>query len=273
MDYLIGDLQGCCDALDRLLARIGYSPSRDRLHVLGDLVNRGPQSLATLRRLRDFGDSAQCLLGNHDLHLLAVAYGVRDKHPTDTLEPILDAPDREAWIDWLRQRRLAVHADGWLMVHAGVVPQWTVETALQLAGEIEDRMRHGDMREFLQAMFGNEPARWDEGLQGDARLRFAINTLTRIRYVTLDGTLALKTKDAARAKALGLVPWFEAPGRRTAGTPIATGHWSALGLVDRPDVLSIDTGCVWGGRLTAVRIDGGRREIAQVECRQVLKAA
>jgi len=266
MDYLIGDLQGCCDAFDRLLERIDFSPSRDRLYVLGDLVNRGPHSLRTLQRLRGFGDSAVCLLGNHDLHLLAVAYGVRKTHRSDTLDVILDAPDRSEWIAWLRQRRLAVCAHGWLMVHAGVAPQWSTTQALELAGEIEARMQHGDMRAFLQTMFGNDPDRWDERLEGTARLRFTINTLTRIRYVTRDGRLALQTKDAAVAAKTGLLPWFDAPDRKTAGQPIAFGHWSALGFVDRHDLLATDTGCVWGGRLTGVRIDGGRREAVHVDC-------
>ncbi len=268
MDYLIGDLQGCCDAFDRLLARIDFSPSRDRLYVLGDLVNRGPESLRTLQRLRSFGDSATCLLGNHDLHLLAVAYGVRKAHRSDTLDALLDAPDRGEWIAWLRQRRLAVAAHGWLMVHAGVVPQWSTAQALQLAGEIEAQLQQGDMRSFLQAMFGNEPDLWHDRLEGTARLRFTINTLTRVRYVDRDGRLALKVKDAAEAARAGLVPWFDAPGRLTAGQPIAFGHWSALGFLERADLLSTDTGCVWGGRLTGVRIDGGRREAVHVECTQ-----
>ena len=266
MDYLIGDVQGCCGALDRLLAEIGFSASRDRIHVLGDLVNRGPESLRTLRTLRDLGDAAVCLLGNHDLHLLAVAHGVRPLHASDTLDPILEAPDRAAWIEWLRHRRLAATAHGWLMVHAGVVPQWTTETALRLAGEVEARMQGGDMHAFLNAVFGNEPALWNERLDGADRLRFAINTLTRIRYVTPEGGLALRVKDAEGAAQAGLLPWFDAPDRLSAGHPIAFGHWSALGLVNRPDLLSLDTGCVWGGKLTAVRIDGGRREVVQVAC-------
>ncbi len=268
MDYLIGDLQGCCDAFDRLLMRIDFSPSRDRLYLLGDLVNRGPESLRTLQRLRSFGDSATCLLGNHDLHLLAVAYGVRKAHRSDTLDPILDAPDRSEWLAWLRQRRLAVAAHGWLMVHAGVAPQWSTAQALRLAGEVEAQLQQGDMHSFLQAMFGNEPDLWHEHLEGSARLRFTINTLTRVRYVDREGRLALKVKDAAEAARAGLVPWFDAPGRRTAGQPIAFGHWSALGFLERADLLSTDTGCVWGGRLTAVRIDGGRREAVHVDCTQ-----
>ena len=266
MDYLIGDVQGCCNALDRLLAALDFSPSRDRIHVLGDLVNRGPQSLETLRRLRGFGDSAVCLLGNHDLNLLAVAHGVRRPRGSDTIAGILEAPDREAWLEWLRHRRMAVFDHGWLMLHAGVVPQWDLADTLRLAGEVETLLRGEDLAEFLPHMYGDEPARWRESLSGAERLRFIINVLTRTRFVAADGTLDLVTKEAAGGAPAGFWPWFEVPGRRSAGTPIAFGHWAALGLVNRPDLLALDTGCVWGRQLTAARIDGGRREIVQVEC-------
>jgi bis(5'-nucleosyl)-tetraphosphatase (symmetrical) len=266
MNYLVGDLQGCADAFERLLAAIGFSPSRDRLYVLGDLVNRGPASLAALRRLRDLGAAATCVLGNHDWHLLAVAAGVRPRHRSDTLDEILDAPDREAWLDWLRHRRMAIFEHGWLMVHAGVVPQWDLATALALAVALETALREREPREFLSAMFGNEPMRWSDSLAGDARLRFTLNTLTRTRFVADDGTLEFTAKDGADAAPAGFHPWFDVPGRRTAGVPIAFGHWSSLGLVDRDDLLCIDTGCVWGGKLTAARIDGAAREIVQVGC-------
>jgi bis(5'-nucleosyl)-tetraphosphatase (symmetrical) len=266
MNYLVGDIQGCCDALERLLAHIGFTPSRDRLCVLGDLVNRGPHSLATLRRLRGFGEAATCLLGNHDLHLLAVAHGVHRAHPSDTLGDILEAPDRQAWIDWLRHRRMAAVEEGWLLVHAGVAPQWDMATTLRLAREIEQRLQSSELRDFLQVMYGNEPARWSETLTEHDRLRFAVNTLTRIRYVAADGTLELDTKDGPGAAPPGHVAWFDAPGRMTKGVPIAFGHWSTFGLVNRADLLGLDTGCVWGGHLTAVRVDGGRREVIQVAC-------
>jgi len=270
MDYLIGDVQGCCDALDALLAKIDFSPSRDRIFVLGDLVNRGPRSLDTLRRLRDLGSAAQCLLGNHDLNLLAVAHGVCKPHRGDTIQEILDAPDREHWLDWLRQRPLALslgsRAGGWLMVHAGVVPQWTREQTLQLAGEVERVLRSAAAGEFLQVMYGDEPARWRDDLAGAERLRFIVNVLTRIRFVTADGTLDLHTKDGLDGAPPGMFAWFDAPKRATAGVPIACGHWATLGLINRPDLLALDTGCVWGRQLTAVRVDGGRRDIVQVEC-------
>ena len=266
MNYLVGDVQGCCSALQRLLAQLDFSASRDRLYVLGDLVNRGPQSLATLRLLRGLGDSARCLLGNHDLHLLAVACGGRRLHRGDTFGDVLNAPDRDACIAWLREQRMAVFEQGWLMVHAGVAPQWDTATTLQLAGEVQTMLRSAELPEFLHTMYGDEPTRWDARLTGHVRLRLIVNVLTRIRFVGADGRLDLKTKEGAHAAPPGLVPWFDAPGRRTLGTPIAFGHWSTFGLVNRPDLLGLDTGCVWGGQLTAVRIDAGRREVIQVEC-------
>jgi len=271
MHYLIGDLQGCCDALDRLLAEIDFSPSRDRLVALGDLVNRGPKSLQVLERLAGLGDAATCLLGNHDLHLLAVAHGVRPTHRNDTLAPILDSPQRNHWLDWLRTRRMAQFEDGWLMVHAGVAPQWDLALTLQLAGELEAELAGPALREFLQAVFGNEPARWKSRLEGSDRLRFAINAFTRIRFVDERGTLDFKVKGGAETSPPGLMPWFDAPDRRTADVPIAFGHWSTLGLVNRPDLLALDTGCVWGGTLSAARIDGGRRDLIQVRCDQAQK--
>jgi bis(5'-nucleosyl)-tetraphosphatase (symmetrical) len=266
MDYLIGDVQGCCDALDRLLAKIDFSPSRDHLWLLGDLVNRGPRSLETLRRLRGFGSAATCLLGNHDLNLLAVAQGVRKPHAGDTIDEILRAPDRAAWLEWLRHRRMAVFENGWLMVHAGVAPQWDTAQTLRLAGEVETLLRGDGLADFLPRMYGDQPSRWDEALTGAARLRFVINALTRTRFVASDGTLDLVTKDGADGAPPGFHAWFDVPGRRTLGTPIAFGHWATLGLIDRADLLALDTGCVWGRQLSAARVDGGRREIVQVEC-------
>jgi bis(5'-nucleosyl)-tetraphosphatase (symmetrical) len=266
MNYVVGDIQGCDGALGELLAAIAFSPSRDRLYVLGDLVNRGPASLATLRRLRGLGDAAVCVLGNHDWHLLAVAAGVRPRHRTDTIDDILDAPDRDAWLEWLRSRRMAVHEHGWLMLHAGVVPQWDLATTLSLAGTLERALRDSPPREFLDAMFGNEPAAWGDVRSEKERLRFTLNTLARIRFVSAEGRLEFTVKDGADAAPPGFHPWFDAPGRRTAGVPIAFGHWSSLGLLDRPDLLGLDTGCAWGGSLTAVRLDGTAREIFQVRC-------
>lgn len=271
MIYLMGDLQGCCQALERMLQTIDFSPSRDHLFVLGDLVNRGPDSLGVLRRLRGLDNAATCLLGNHDLHLLAVAHGVRKMHRSDTLAPILDAPDREDWLLWLRQQRLAVHAHGWLMVHAGVVPQWDAAQTVALAGEVETMLRSPEVGEFLTTMYGNEPARWDERLQGVDRWRCVVNSLTRLRFCATDGTMEFATKEGAGGAPEGYMPWFEVPGRRTEGTPVAFGHWSTLGLINRDDLLALDTGCLWGGHLTAARVDGATRELIQIACPQAQK--
>jgi len=273
MNYLIGDVQGCCGALQALLAKIEFSPSRDRLYLLGDLVNRGPASLATLRLLSGLGEAATCLLGNHDLHLLAAAHGVRKPHRGDTIDEILQAPDRKPLLDWLRQQRMAVHEQGWLMVHAGVVPQWDLAQTLALAGEVETVLRSPDLPDFLDAMYGNEPVRWCSDLSGMARLRFVVNVLTRLRFCDAEGQMDFKTKDGAGGAPAGLMPWFDVPGRRTVGVPIAFGHWSTLGLVERDDLLALDTGCVWGGKLSAARIDGDRREVIQVDCPQAQKPA
>jgi bis(5'-nucleosyl)-tetraphosphatase (symmetrical) len=267
MHHLIGDVQGCSEAFDRLLDVIGFSPSRDSLTMLGDLVNRGPQSLQVLQRMRALGNAAEALLGNHDLHLLAVAHGVRPEHASDTLRAILDSPERAAWIEWLRARPLALERHGWLCVHAGVSPAWTAARTLALAVEVEAMLRGPDLAAFLPLMYGNEPSRWSEALAGAERWRHVINVLTRVRFVHADdGRLDFKLKESAAGAPPGLVPWFEAPGRASAGEPIAFGHWSTLGLIDRADLLSLDTGCVWGGALTAVRVDGGRREVVQVRC-------
>jgi bis(5'-nucleosyl)-tetraphosphatase (symmetrical) len=268
MIHLLGDVQGCDDALDRLLAEIGFSPSRDRIVVLGDLVNRGPGSLAVLRRLASFGDAATCLMGNHDMHFLAVAHGARAPSRGDTFGELLAAPDRAHWIDWMRQRPLAHIEAGWLCVHAGLVPQWDSAQALALADEVQALLRCPGLIDFLPAMYGNQPARWDDALADADRVRCIVNTLTRIRFCADDGTLDFVTKEGAKAAPPGYRPWFEVPSRRSAGQPVAFGHWSTLGLINRPDLLALDTGCVWGGALTAMRVDGGRREAVQVTCAQ-----
>jgi bis(5'-nucleosyl)-tetraphosphatase (symmetrical) len=268
MLHLIGDVQGCDAALQRVLDEIGFSPSRDRLVLLGDLVNRGPASLAVLRRLAALGSAATCLLGNHDLHLLAVAHGVRPLHKSDTFGDVLAAPDAAAWVDWVRAQPLAHRESGWLCVHAGVVPQWDADQTLALAAEVHALLRGPDLPGFLAVMYGNEPDRWNDTLAGAERWRFVINTLTRIRFCSDDGRLDFKTKEGAAAARPGFRPWFDVPGRRTAAQPMAFGHWSTLGLVNRADLLALDTGCVWGGALTAVRVDGGRREVMQVACTQ-----
>jgi len=271
MIYLVGDLQGCCDPLTRLLHTIDFSPSRDHLFVLGDLVNRGPDSLGVLRKLRALGTSVTALLGNHDLHLLAVAHGVRKPHRSDTLDEILNAPDRQDWLDWLRQRPLAMYEHGWLMVHAGVVPQWDAAQTVTLAREVQTMLSGPDVGEFLTRMYGNAPDQWDDSLQGVPRWRCVVNSLTRMRFCTQDGLMEFGAKEGVGAAPEGFMPWFEVPGRRTANVSVAFGHWSTLGLINRDDLLSLDTGCVWGGQLTAVRVDGATRELIQIDCPQAQK--
>ena len=268
MIYLAGDVQGCDEALAQLLLTLDFSPSRDRIVLLGDLVNRGPASLAVLRRVAVLGDAAVCLLGNHDLHLLAVAHGVRTLHKGDTFDDVLQDAEAPRWIDWLRHQKLAHLEAGWLCVHAGVVPQWSPAQTLTLAAEVQALLRGPALADFLPQMYGNEPRRWHDDLAGPERSRFVINALTRLRFCTPDGTLDFKTKEGAGAAPDGFMPWFEVPGRKTAQQAIAFGHWSTLGLINTATLLATDTGCVWGGALTAVRVDGGRREVVQVPCAQ-----
>ena len=255
--YLIGDLQGCDDALARLLDALHFDPARDRIIVLGDAVNRGPQSLPVLRRLMALGASAQTLLGNHDLHLLAVAHGVRRAHRSDTLQPILEAADRDELLDWVRRRPLALFERGWLLVHAGVLPQWSVTQTLQLADEVQQQLRGDDVGAFLRELFGNEPDSWDDALQGAARWRLVVNALTRARFVDLRNgraRLDFHVKQGGAKAPPGLLPWFAVPGRASAGTPIAFGHWSTLGLHWNGGALCLDSGCLWGGALSAVEL-------------------
>jgi bis(5'-nucleosyl)-tetraphosphatase (symmetrical) len=259
--WVVGDVQGCLDSLRRLLDEL---PPAARLLFVGDLVNRGPQSLDSLRFVKALGGRAEALLGNHDLHLLAVAAGIRGQHDDDTLGEILAAPDRDELLDWLRARPLALHDEGALFVHAGVLPQWTVGQTLRLAGEIEARLRAPDYRDFLATMYGNRPARWDDALEGADRARCIVNALTRLRFVDADGAMDLKVKDGVAAAPPGFVPWFDHPARATRGTPVVFGHWSTLGLLLRDDVACLDSGCVWGGALTA--LGWPSRRLRQVRC-------
>jgi bis(5'-nucleosyl)-tetraphosphatase (symmetrical) len=259
--WVIGDVQGCLASLRSLLDLL---PAGCRLLFVGDLVNRGPQSLAALRFVRSLGYRAQVLLGNHDLHLLAVAAGIRRQHDDDTLAEILSAADRDELLDWLRTRPLALHESGALFVHAGVLPQWTVDRTLALAGEVETRLRAPDYRDFLATMYGNRPARWDDALAGAERARCVINALTRLRFVAADGTMDFTVKEGAGAAPPGFAAWFDHPRRATRGTPVVFGHWSTLGLLLRDDVVCLDSGCVWGGALTALAWPG--RRLLQVPC-------
>jgi bis(5'-nucleosyl)-tetraphosphatase (symmetrical) len=262
--YAIGDIQGCQPRLEELLEHIhAASPDAEFIFV-GDLVNRGPRSLETLRRIRALGASAQVVLGNHDLHLLAVAHGIRNAHRTDTLDEILDAPDRDELLDWLRKQPLALMKGNYLLVHAGVLPQWTAQQTLDLAGEVQAVLSSPDWVAFLRQMYGNTPAKWDDALEGADRLRCIVNALTRIRFCTEDGTMEFGGTKGADADLPGFLRWFDVPGRKTCDVTVVFGHWSTLGLIMRPDIISVDTGCLWGGKLSAVCLQD--RSVIQVDC-------
>jgi bis(5'-nucleosyl)-tetraphosphatase (symmetrical) len=235
--------------------QVGFSASRDQLYVLGDLVNRGPASLEVLRRLSQLGNSVKCVLGNHDLHLLAVNAGAKKPGRNDTLDAVLEAPDKSELLTWLRHQSLALYREGVLMVHAGVLPQWSLTETLALAGELENILQGPDADEFFLQMYGNEPAQWQPHLQGMARWRCALNALTRLRFCNASGLMEFDTKEGTAKAPAGFMAWFEVPHRQTAHITIAFGHWSTLGAVQRSDVWALDTGCVWGGCLTALQRD------------------
>jgi bis(5'-nucleosyl)-tetraphosphatase (symmetrical) len=256
--YAVGDVQGCAAELDDLLTLLAFNPARDRLWFVGDLVNRGPASLEVLRRVARLGDTATVVLGNHDLHLLALARGHAEwREGDDGLRPILAAPDRERLLDWLQSRPL-LHHDAALAVtllHAGVPPQWDIAQARACAAELEAALRSDRSGELFTRMYGNQPDLWRDDLEGADRLRFITNAFTRLRVCDRDGRLLLKYKGSLEKIPPGATPWFRAPGRRSAGNRMVCGHWSALGYRDEGGVLALDTGCVWGGALTAQRID------------------
>ena len=261
--YAIGDIQGCFDAFSRLLDRCAFNPANDKLWLVGDLVNRGPRSLETLRFIRDLGSAAVTVLGNHDLSLLMAAEGFGKKGKGDTFDDILAAPDRQALLDWLRRQPLC-HVEGdYCLVHAGLLPQWTAERARTLAAEVEAALTGADWRTLLANMWGSEPASWDDGLEGWPRLRVIINAMTRMRFCSPDGVMDFKVKGELAKAPAGFVPWFEVPGRCSAQTVLVTGHWSALGLKIMPNLLALDSGCLWGGPLSAIRLED--RALFQVD--------
>lgn len=260
--YAIGDVQGCFGALQKMLEHIAFDPVADRIYLLGDLVNRGDNSLAVLRWARD--NDIQAILGNHDLHLLALAENLAKTLPGDTLHAILAAPDREDLLRWLRNLPLAVESCGYLLVHAGLLPQWTIAQAIELAGEVQLRLRSADYRLFLEQMYGNKPAAWHDTLSGMPRLRVITNAMTRLRFCTPEGEMDFKAKGDPRQPPPGFLPWFQIPDRRSAGFPIVFGHWSALGLHLDSDCIALDTGCLWGGQLSALRLED--RQVFQVQC-------
>lgn len=276
--YVIGDLQGChsqtVELVERILAQDQDAPSNlpstsPSILFTGDLINRGPDSLATLRYVHqlaiDSDGRIDTVLGNHDLHLLALANGIRPAHPSDTLSHILEAPDGAALLDWLRTRPMAILRDGHLLVHGGVLPQWNAQQVMALAGEVEAVLRGTSWAGFLAHMYGNQPDRWDDSLAGADRLRCVVNALTRLRFCTADGAMDFKMKESAKADPdSGLMPWFDVPGRGTEDVTVVFGHWSALGLLLRPKLIALDTGCVWGGYLSAVCLED--RSLMQVQC-------
>ncbi|MBC3917793.1 symmetrical bis(5'-nucleosyl)-tetraphosphatase [Undibacterium sp. CY18W] len=268
--YFIGDIQGCAEQLQTLLNKIEVRSPRAYYLFAGDLVNRGPQSLESLRLIRSLQQSgrAESVLGNHDLHLLAVANGIRPPHRSDTLDDILQAPDRDELLHWLRQRPLAIFKSNHLLIHAGIFPQWSATQTLSLAKEVETRLRAPDWLDLMHNMYGNTPDHWQDDLQGNARYRCIINALTRMRFCSADGKMDFATKDGAGAAPDGFAPWFDLP-RATEDNTMVFGHWSTLGLVLRPNLISLDTGCVWGGKLTAVALED--RDLVQIDCPQQQK--
>jgi bis(5'-nucleosyl)-tetraphosphatase (symmetrical) len=262
--FAIGDVQGCFDELEQLVGEIGFSPSRDRLWFVGDLVNRGSRSVEVVRLVKGLGERAVVVQGNHDLHLLAFAAGHAKRRADDTFDDVLAAPDRDELLDWLRFRPM-LHVEGeYAMVHAGLLPSWPVDQAQDLAAEVEAELRAKRYRLFLAELYGSRPAAWHDGLRGMDRLRVIVNAMTRMRFCTPDGVMDFGVKGEVERAPPGFVPWFDVPGRKARGVPIICGHWSALGLKLEPDLLALDTACVWGGALTAVRLED--RRVFQVPC-------
>ena len=253
--YAIGDVQGCWVELQRLLESFGFQPGRDRLWLVGDLVNRGPQSLEVLRFVRGLGDAAVTVLGNHDLHLLALARGHVKARDDDTLQAVLQAEDRDELLHWLLQQPLLHREGDTLMVHAGLLPQWDADQAEALAAEVQAALRGPEPGRFLSQLYGSQPRAWCDALQGADRLRVIVNAMTRMRFCTADGEMDFSAKGEAATAPAGCLPWFALPGRRSAGNTLVVGHWSALGVRLSPRLLALDSGCVWGGRLSALRLE------------------
>jgi len=252
--FAIGDIQGCYSSLRRLLDKCRFDPARDRLWLVGDLVNRGPHSLAVLRFVKSLGARAITILGNHDLHLLVVAAGHVKRHHGDTLAAILRASDRDELLDWLRHRKMMHAGAGYAMVHAGLLPQWSIPQALALAREVETALQSDGCDEFLRHLYGNRPDRWRDDLTGIARLRVITNVMTRLRICTVDGRMEFAHKGKPVDLPMGFMPWYSLPRRRSRGTPVICGHWAALGLYTGSNVFALDTGCVWGRALSALRL-------------------
>jgi bis(5'-nucleosyl)-tetraphosphatase (symmetrical) len=267
--YAIGDVQGCHAELCQLLELVGFSPREDRLWLVGDLVNRGPDSLAVLREVKALGDAAITVLGNHDFHLLTVAAGHTKAHRQDTLAPILNASDRDELIDWLKHRPLVVLEEGRLLVHAGLLPPWTPATALMLSREVETMLASERADAFLASLYGDEPRTWRDDLEDFDRLRVVVNACARLRFCTADGTMELREKRGPGTAPVGYRPWFEHENRASARVTVVCGHWSTLELKLLPNLLMLDSGCLWGGTLTAVSLPD--RRVYQVPSRSPLQ--
>ena len=266
--YAIGDIQGCAPSLKMLIKKL---PTQSKMIFLGDLVNRGPDSLGTLRYLKQLQEEKriECILGNHDLHLLAVDAGIRKTKGLDTVQPILDAPDRAELINWLRHRPMALSNGKVLTVHAGVLPQWDLQQTIECAQEVEKALRKKSYKDFLANMYGNTPNKWSNTLKGYERLRVITNALTRIRFCTPTGMMEFESKEGFEDGPKGYIPWFKTPKRKTQDSLIYFGHWSTLGLLREVNVIGLDTGCIWGGKLTAMEIPTSGKNNAQLEIIQV----
>ncbi len=267
--YAIGDIQGCYNEVQQLLEKIQFEPGKDTLWLVGDLVNRGPDSLKVLRLVKSLGESAVTVLGNHDLHLLAVAAGEAVLHRSDTLDEILNSPDRDDLLAWLRQQRLLHAQNGYVLVHAGLLPQWSIRQAASLAQEVETALRSHDYSVYFEHMYGNAPKSWSDSLSGYKRLRVITNAFTRMRICTLQGEMEFKFKGEVDAIPTGYLPWFNLPQRQSAEATVIFGHWSALGLKVTPNIIALDTGCLWGGPMTAIRLED--RQIFQIRCKNPVK--
>ena len=266
--FVVGDVQGCAPSLNALLKKL---PKESKMIFLGDLVNRGPDSLGALRHLKTLQESgrAECILGNHDLHLLAIDAGIRKLKPLDTVAPILSAPDRQELIDWVRNRPLALSNGNVLTVHAGVLPEWDLQQTIECAHEVEKVLRSKSYKNFLADMYGNSPNKWRNSLKGNDRLRIITNALTRMRFCTPKGEMEFESKEGLEKGPKGYIPWFKAPKRKTQDVVIYFGHWSTLGLLRDQNVVGLDTGCVWGGKLTAMEISDSNKDMKTSKIIQV----
>jgi bis(5'-nucleosyl)-tetraphosphatase (symmetrical) len=266
--YAVGDAQGCAPSLKALVKKL---PSKSKMIFLGDLVNRGPDSLGALRQLKSLQESgrAECILGNHDLHLLAIDAGLRSPKGLDTIQSILSAPDRKELIRWIRHRPMALSNGNVLTVHAGVLPQWDLQQTIECAQEVEKTLRSKSYKDFLANMYGNTPNKWSNKLKGYERLRVITNALTRMRFCTPTGQMEFESKEGLEQGPKGYIPWFKVPTRKTKDILTYFGHWSTLGLLRQHNVIGLDTGCVWGGKLTALEISDSNKDNKKLEIIQV----